>query len=188
MTSMVADGTPMLAPEPCTTHDGLPISPEPPYGTTVVVRAESPEGTRYLLLHRAHHGADFEGDWAWTPPAGARQPGEDVRQAALRELAEEAGPHLVALAEGLCPIAGGEGECARFLLDVPWGVRVELVDPEHDRWEWVSLEEGLRRCRPAPVADTLRVAAQHPSAERSGSETPTSPSDREDVDGAARGI
>ncbi|RII11930.1 dihydroneopterin triphosphate pyrophosphatase [Streptomyces sp. YIM 130001] len=159
---MVADDTAQPTPEPRTTYDGLPINPEPPYGSTVVVRTKSPDGTRYLLLHRAHEGPDFEGDWAWTPPAGARQPGEDVREGAVRELAEEAGPHLAALASTLRPLPSTQANWAQFLLDAPWGTPVELVDPEHDRWEWVPLAEGLRRCRPERVADSLRLAAEQP--------------------------
>ncbi|WP_158630235.1 NUDIX domain-containing protein [Glycomyces terrestris] len=156
---MVADDIAESPAELQTTHDGLPISQEPPFGVTVVVRAASPDGTRYLLLHRAHQGPDYEGDWAWTPPAGARLPGEGVGQAARRELSEEAGPDVAAFGATLRPFPGEAGEWARFLLDVPWGTPVELVDPEHDRWEWVALEEGLRRCRPEQVADALRVAA-----------------------------
>lgn len=156
---MVANDITETAVEPQTTHDGLPISQEPPYGVSVVVRAASPDGMRYLLLHRAHHGADYEGDWAWTPPAGARQPGEEVGQAAQRELAEEAGPDIAAFAEAIRSFPGETGEWAKFLIEVPWGTPVELVDPEHDRWEWVTLEEGLRRCHPETVADALRIAS-----------------------------
>lgn len=61
------------------TYDGLPISTERPYGAVIVVSCTDAEvGTAYLLLHRAHHGPDFDGDWAWTPPAGSRFPDEDV--------------------------------------------------------------------------------------------------------------
>ncbi|MEU5874202.1 NUDIX domain-containing protein [Glycomyces sp. NPDC047369] len=156
---MVTDDVTGSAVEPQTTHDGLPISQEPPYGVSVMVRAQSPDGMRYLLLHRAHHGADYEGDWAWTPPAGARQPGEDVGHAARRELAEEAGPDIAAFAAAIRPFPGEPGTWAGFLHEVPWGTPVELVDPEHDRWEWASLEEGIRRCLPEQVADTLRIAS-----------------------------
>jgi len=48
-------------------------------------------GWEYLPLHRAHRGAGYAGDWAWTPPSGARLPGEPVLAGALRELKEEAG-------------------------------------------------------------------------------------------------
>ena len=70
------------------TWDGLPVAREAPYGASVVVRRED---SAYLVLHRAVNGAEYVGDWAWTPPAGSRQPGESVYAATLRELAEETG-------------------------------------------------------------------------------------------------
>jgi hypothetical protein len=45
-----------------TTWDGEPISHERPHGATIVVASRSPHGWRYLLLHRAHHGPDYDGD------------------------------------------------------------------------------------------------------------------------------
>ena len=74
-----------------TTWDGLPVSAERPHGVTVVVYRWTEQGLQVLLLHRAHRGPDYEGDWAWTPPAGARLPGEPVEACARRELREEAG-------------------------------------------------------------------------------------------------
>ncbi|MBA3330077.1 MAG: hypothetical protein H0T39_04240, partial [Actinobacteria bacterium] len=60
-----------------TTWDGLPVARERPYACCVVVWREGERGREFLLLHRmAPGGAGFEGDWAWTPPSGARQPGE----------------------------------------------------------------------------------------------------------------
>ena len=44
----------------------------------IVVASRAPDGWRYVLLHRAHHGPEWDGDWAWTPPSGSRKPGEDV--------------------------------------------------------------------------------------------------------------
>lgn len=73
------------------TWDGKPIAPDPPHGATVVVYRQTPTGPEFLLLHRAHEGVDYEGDWACTPPAGARQPGEEIEGCARRELLEEAG-------------------------------------------------------------------------------------------------
>jgi 8-oxo-dGTP pyrophosphatase MutT (NUDIX family) len=135
------------------TWDGRPIAREDPRGSTVVVRRRVDDYLQTLLLHRAHHGPEYAGDWAWTPPSGARLPGEPVYRAALRELAEEAG------------IAGVEpapvdlsGPWAAFVVDVPGDIEIDLVDPEHDRWEWVGVEAARRRVLPAVVADGLASA------------------------------
>ena len=74
-----------------TTWDGKPIASEPPYGAMVLVYRMNGEQPEFLILHRAQLGPDFEGDWAWTPPSGARQPGETIEECARRELWEEAG-------------------------------------------------------------------------------------------------
>ena len=73
------------------TYDGLPVSREPPHGATVLVLSRGPTEWRYLVLHRAHRGLDLDGDWAWTPPAGARFPNENIAVCAARELREESG-------------------------------------------------------------------------------------------------
>lgn len=126
------------------TWDGLQIAADDPRGSTVVVRRRRGSKTEYLLLHRAHHGRDFEGDWAWTSPAGARQPAEAVYPAALRELYEEAG------LAGCSPWAIDlSGRWAVFGLDVPADARIELIDPEHDRFEWVDPEQAIAMVAPA---------------------------------------
>ena len=65
------------------TWDGLEIAAEEPRGSTVVVRRpatdagrpcdhdDDPVTVELLLLHRNAKGPDFEGDWAWTGPAGS---------------------------------------------------------------------------------------------------------------------
>jgi 8-oxo-dGTP pyrophosphatase MutT (NUDIX family)/RimJ/RimL family protein N-acetyltransferase len=140
------------------TYDGLPIAPDPPHGAAIIVRrvatnAGSPE---YLVLHRAHHGPDYEGDWAWTPPSGSRQPGESVLAAALRELGEETG--LIAAGPDL-RVLDLSGPWAAFGLDVPAGAMAR-VDPEHDRLEWLTAADAADRCHPAVVADGVRLAEQ----------------------------
>src|SRR5690606_39527961 len=76
------------------TWDGLPVSREKPYGATVVVYRRVGERYLYLILHRKHEGPDYEGDWAWGPPAGCRLPGEPIDDCACRELWEETGLRL----------------------------------------------------------------------------------------------
>jgi ADP-ribose pyrophosphatase YjhB (NUDIX family) len=106
-------------------------------------------------MHRAHHGLDFEGDWAWTPPAGARFPGEDISVCAARELQEES---------GLCgrpqPLVVENVDWAVFELVIPWGTAIVIDGVEHDRYEWLTLEEACSRCLPTVVGDSLRLAAR----------------------------
>ncbi len=136
-----------------TTWDGEPVSREPPHGATVVVAALAPDGWRCLLLHRAHHGPSWDGDWAWTPPAGSRKPGEAVTACAVRELREETG--LVASPR---PVITEDIDWAVFALEVPWGTEVAVDGTEHDRFEWVTVAEVLRRSRPAAVSKSFRTA------------------------------
>ena len=137
------------------TWDGKSIASEPPYGATVVVYRTIPSGPEFLVLHRAHHGPAYGGDWAWTPPAGARQPGETVEACAKRELLEETG--LCAPVRRMDP---GEADWAVYCAEVDAGTQVVLHDSEHDRFEWVSLVEALKRCRPQRVATGIELVAR----------------------------
>ncbi len=134
------------------TWDGLPVAADQPHGAAIHVRRS---GTgEYLILHRAHHGPGYEGDWAWTPPSGSRLPAEPVLAAALRELAEESG--LVAAASDLRAL-DLSGPWAHFRLDVPDSARPRL-DAEHDRFEWLAAGPAIARCQPAVVGAGLRRA------------------------------
>jgi 8-oxo-dGTP pyrophosphatase MutT (NUDIX family) len=139
-----------------TTWDGLPVAPEPPYACAVVVWRDVPSGREFLLLHRlAPGGADYEGEWAWTPPSGARQPGEEPDAAAARELAEEIGLRLP-----LTPLTGASAteDVALYVAEAP--PRAEVVlDDEHDRFLWLPLDEALPKCLPRVVASGLANAA-----------------------------
>jgi 8-oxo-dGTP pyrophosphatase MutT (NUDIX family) len=138
-----------------TTWDGEPISRERPHGATIVVASHAPHGWRYLLLHRGHHGPDYDGDWAWTPPSGSRKPGEDVTACAIRELCEETG-----LRERPRPVAASAIDWAVFALEIPWGTQIAVDGTEHDRLEWVSYAEACLRCRPAALAASFTRACE----------------------------
>ncbi|MFO7265034.1 MAG: NUDIX domain-containing protein [Bacillota bacterium] len=71
-----------------TTYDGKPIAKERPYGAMIDVYRVDDGEAPFLVLYRAKHGPDYEGDWAWTPPCGARQAGETILKCAQRELWE----------------------------------------------------------------------------------------------------
>jgi 8-oxo-dGTP pyrophosphatase MutT (NUDIX family) len=123
-----------------------------PYGASIVVWRELDGSRQFLLLHRAHEGADYEGDWAWTPPAGARLPGEVLEDCIRRELREETGLEL------RCRTVGVAGEWALALARAPAGAPV-ILDAEHDRYDWLPLDVALGRCLPASVAAGLSRAA-----------------------------
>jgi 8-oxo-dGTP pyrophosphatase MutT (NUDIX family) len=138
-----------------TTWDGLPVTVDWPRGTSVVVRRR-PDGY-VLLLHRAHLGRDFHGDWAWTTPAGSRQPGEAILECTQRELLEEAGLFDVELA----PV-DLTGNWALFTAEVDAATPVRLGDVEHDRFEWVPADVAEERVMPRIVAGGLRRAVAVP--------------------------
>jgi RimJ/RimL family protein N-acetyltransferase/8-oxo-dGTP pyrophosphatase MutT (NUDIX family) len=138
------------------TWDGLPIAPDEPHGAAVVVRRSAAAGGHeYLILHRAHYGRDYAGDWAWTPPSGSRQPGESVLGSTLRELAEESG--LSAAAADLVVLDLG-GTWVHFRLDTAANAEIRL-DHEHDAFDWLPATEAIARCHPEPVAIGIRTAA-----------------------------
>ncbi len=139
-----------------TTWDGLPVAREPPSACAVVVWRAAGDRREFLLLHRlAPGGADFEGDWAWTPPSGARQPGETPDAAARRELEEEIGLSLP-----LTPLrdASATDDVALYVANAPPDAEI-VLDDEHDRFVWLPLEEALPRCLPPVVAVGLGNAA-----------------------------
>ena len=137
------------------TWDGVPVARERPYAVAIVVWRAGRGGREFLLLHRlAPGGPDYEGDWAWTPPAGARQPGEGPDVAAAREMEEE-----TVLGLPLTPIqeASASGDVALYLAEAPSDAHV-VLDDEHDRFLWLPLADALPKCSPAVVAMGLANA------------------------------
>jgi 8-oxo-dGTP pyrophosphatase MutT (NUDIX family) len=134
-----------------TTWDGLPVSDERPHGATVVVYRWVASRLELLLLHRAHNGPAYEGDWAWTPPAGSRFPGEPVEACARRELREETGLTL-----DVRPTDCGTPDWHVYVAEALPGTAVSLAhDPEHDRFAWLPPDAAAARCRPEVVAEGL---------------------------------
>ena len=143
-----------MAEEQLTTWDGLPISPDPPFGTLNIVYRRGEDGIEFLILHRAYEGPTYAGDWAWTPPAGARLPNEPVDACARRELLEETGLTLPLHFTGY-----GMDNWAIYYAEAVGDQQVTL-DAEHDRFEWVTLEESLARCLPAVVGEGIASVAR----------------------------
>jgi 8-oxo-dGTP pyrophosphatase MutT (NUDIX family) len=134
------------------TWDGKPIADDPPFGATVIVYRVLPSGTEFLLLHRAHAAPDHLGNWVWTPPAGARHPGESIEACAQRELREETG-----LTAPLRRLNNADGDWAIFLAQPTYAPEI-VLDDEHDRFEWVSLRDAMTRCRPEHAATGFALA------------------------------
>jgi predicted metal-dependent hydrolase len=135
-----------------TTWDDRPIAREKPFGCSIVVWRPGKSGREYLILHRsAAGGPDYEGEWAWTPPSGARQPGESPGEAARRELREETGLALPLMRTDL-----GPEQWLLYVAEAPADA-VIVLDDEHDRFRWVSAEEAERICLPPMVGSTIRA-------------------------------
>jgi 8-oxo-dGTP pyrophosphatase MutT (NUDIX family) len=137
-----------------TTWDGLPVSSDRPFGASIVVWRRSAGVHEFLLLHRlAPGGPEFEGDWAWTPPSGARLPGEDIDETARRELREETGLELP------CErVDFGTDDWVLYVAEAPTRAVVRL-DDEHDRYEWVAVDRASAQCRPDVVGSGIAGVA-----------------------------
>ncbi len=108
----------------------------------------------FLLLHRRHHGPDYEGDWAWGPPSGSRYPGESIACCATRELEEETALCLTPL-----PAAGGSVEWPAYVVEVPPETAVSL-SPEHDRFNWLPMDKAAALVAPADVRESFLAVAE----------------------------
>jgi predicted metal-dependent hydrolase len=141
----VAEGVLELAPPFLATS-------EKPHGCSVIVWRADRQGREYLILHRrTGRGTGYEGDWAWTPPSGARAPGERAEEAAARELREETGLELA-----IRPTEVGDRDWAVYMAEAPAGAEVRLNE-EHDRFRWVTVGAAERLCLPALVGKSIRA-------------------------------
>jgi 8-oxo-dGTP pyrophosphatase MutT (NUDIX family) len=134
---------------------------EKPYGSAVIVWRAGTHGLEYLILHRnTDQGADYEGDWAWTPPSGVRAPGEDADRTAKREVREETGLDLTISATDV-----GSSEWVVYVAQALPDAEV-VLNEEHDRFQWVSAEEAERVCLPAMVGQSFRAVDNRLRSER----------------------
>ncbi len=135
------------------TWDGKPVSQEPPFGAMIVVYRWSDRRLEFLVLHRGQHGPDFEGEWAWGPPSGARSPGEAIARCAERELLEETGLDL-----SLCRACPDSDAWYVYLAEAGDGAEPRL-SAEHDRYAWLSLDDAAERITPEVVRAQFTAAA-----------------------------
>jgi 8-oxo-dGTP pyrophosphatase MutT (NUDIX family) len=128
------------------------VSTDPPFGALIVVYRRILERIEYLVLHRAHNGPEYEGDWAWGPPGGSRDPGETIDDCARRELHEETGLELTLRRVHHDPL-----DWAVYLTEAPAGTGIALSS-EHDRWLWLPARAALAQVSPTIVTSELRSA------------------------------
>lgn len=124
----------------------------------VIVRRDASNGWRVLIL-RAFRNWDF--------PKGLVEPGESPRDAAVREVLEEASLGDLVFRWGddrreTAPYAGGK--VARYYLaespagDVMLPVSPELGRPEHHEYRWLPFDDARRLLseRLVPILDWAR--------------------------------
>lgn len=144
------------------TWDGEPVSSDPPFGAMIVVYRWLVDEPAFLVLHRGQLGPDFNGDWAWGPPSGARYPGEDIDVCAARELFEETGFDLA-----LSRAIGDASDWYVYLADEAENAE-PLLSEEHDRFAWLPLESAASRITPEFVrTQFIEAASQLPRRSQS---------------------
>ncbi len=109
---------------------------------------------QFLVMHRGQFGPDWEDDWAWGPPSGARHPGEPIEKCARRELLEETGYTLP-----LTCVTTSDVEWQVYLCQATVSAQPQLSE-EHDRYLWLGEAEAAARITP----DTVRTAFQRAAA------------------------
>jgi len=136
------------------TWDGKPISATPPYGATIIVFRIVEGRHEFLVLHRAIKDIDDHDDWAWTPPSGARYPGEPMGDCARRELYEETG-----LLATIQRVSDNEQDWWVYMAEANVADQIHL-SAEHDRYDWVNLSDASKMCQPDYVGSVFGFVAQ----------------------------
>lgn len=128
--------------------DGLFLSPVPPWGTSVVVRRNGPDGRpRVLIVQRDRRGGN-----QWIAPGMTRLPGEDVTVCARRALEEIAGLSLP-----LVPSRDLQPGWSTFEARAGDSAEVRLGSG-YEAFEWVEPAEAQRRCGGGTAAAFALVA------------------------------
>ncbi len=135
--------------------DETGMSPDPPYGATVVVYRRAQGQVEFLLLHRDPRDPDFAEEWSWGSPAGGRHPGEPPDRCAARELFEETGLRLQ-----VRETDAGSPEWCVYVAEAPTDAPV-VLSHEHDAYRWLPLAEALAHATPEVVRASLARAARH---------------------------
>jgi len=122
-----------------------------------VVVADPERGVLLLWRHRF-----ITGTWGWEVPAGGVDPGEDLAQAAAREVLEETGwaPGPLRRLHGYHPTNGLSDQ--RFELFVADGATYcgEPSDPgESERVEWLPVARVHQLVRSGGVTDGMSLSA-----------------------------
>ncbi|MEZ4664513.1 MAG: NUDIX domain-containing protein [Caldilineaceae bacterium] len=136
-----------------TTWDGQAVSHAEPHGASIIVYRQNGGAVELLILHRAH-ATEPNGDWAWTPPSGARYPDEEPMDCAARELLEETGLRLA-----IRHIPRDVESWYLYAAEAAPHDEV-VLDAEHDQYAWVSVAEAIQRCQPAQVSEGIRVVVR----------------------------
>lgn len=151
----VVDGLPAVGGPHVLDVVASPHEPLPTAGASVVLLAD-PED--WLVLVRSV-GRD-----GWAPPGGKRDPGEDPRAAAVREVGEETGLDLVTAqltpvgyervtitaGQERAPWRAGDNHIAVFGARVEERARVAPAAPDVTAAEWVDGPTLQRRCAQEP--------------------------------------
>lgn len=131
------------------------MSKSPVVGAAIIVYRQSRGDLEFLILHRTDSGPDFEGDWAWGPPAGHREEKENAIECAERELFEETRLALDLRETNLGP------ESFKVFAAQASHEDVVVLSEEHDRFKWADLDTVLTKCKPERVASSFVQVARY---------------------------